>query len=140
MTKKTPDRLTPGIIVIIDDDDEFTKYIGSEIQHQFPDYQVMICHTSEGARQQLLSLSERVGAVIFDSGFGKNKLAGCELYRGLISRCPWLGPRSLFHTAFDEEVHSELVETGKLSEDRLIGKSIDSMVNLNAALRRILVG
>lgn len=127
-----------NVILIIDDDDEFTRYIKKEIQYQFPAYSVLVCHSAADAQNQLLSLEHEVKAAVFDSGFGKNKLAGCDLYQGLIATRPWLESRSVFHTAFDEEVHSELVVTGKLAEDRLIGKSIDSLTNLNAALHWIL--
>ena len=79
-----------AVILVIDDDDELTSYIKSEIEHQFPGHTVLLCHTGDDTRRQLERLELQVGAAVFDSGFGKNKLAGCELFLDLIGDRPWL--------------------------------------------------
>ncbi len=126
------------VILIIDDDDQFTGYIGNEIQHAFPGFRVFICHGAAQAKREIAALGQTIEAAVFDSGFRKNKLAGCELFLELIAAFPWIKGRTVFHTAFDEEVHEKLVRTGCLAESRLIGKSIDSLESLNNALGRIL--
>jgi hypothetical protein len=126
--------LSQSILVV---DDERAQFIASRVRAKFTHFEVVECCTTSDAEQQMERLGKKIVAVVFDSAFGGDTLAGCKLFLKLVAGYPWLRQRSLFHTAFELEVYKELVAKSQLDRDNVIIKGTRSPRELITKLREI---
>lgn len=133
-------------IVIIDDKE--AKMIKKAAQASFKGWQIEFktFSTTEDAKRFLLIHFDEVEAIIFDSAFGFQHDAGCQLYLELLKKYgrEKMESKCVFLTAYEWEVYPKLLGDPKhktdkmLNEDQIIRKGVNGYSKLTKKLHEMI--